>query len=292
MSKSLYNNTTNSNKIKNELSIKERSNLYKLSGLFREDKDDNYILKQACIIIADFFKYKSHINIRIRYGKYKYCKDSNNFIETKWKLEKSFQTIYQNKGMVEVFYTKEFPPADKGSFSTIEINYLKKATTLLKSYINNLEASQEIDSQIWEGNNSEPHQQERLKELACISIIEDRIKAKKSIDITLQEICYEIRKTMQYSDYIVARILFNNKVYSAPKEFADTTIFYTVWTLREAFSSNNANGVIVVYSIKEMSKKNSSPFSKEEKRIVKKIASIVQNYISDYKRPLDILKTK
>ena len=292
MSKSIHKNSNRNKDERNDLLIKERSNLYKLSGLLQENKDENYILVKACMVIAEFFKYNNHINIRIKYEKYKYCKDCNNFIETKWKLERSFETIYQNKGIVEAYYTKEFPSADEGLFFNTEISYLKKATTLIASYINNLEAGLEIDGRIPEQSSFLPKQKERLKELACISNIEDIIKAKKSIDIALQEICYEIRKMMQYSDYIVTRILFNDKVYSAPKEFADTTILYTVWTLREAFSTTNGNGVIVVYSIKEMSRKNSSPFSQEERIIVKKIAGIVKNYINDYKKPLVTLKTK
>lgn len=290
MSKSFY-YYSNEN-VRSENFINERSNLYKLSGLLRENKDGKYILEQACVIMAEFFKYNSHVNIRIRYGKYKYCKDCNNFIETKWKVKKSFQTIYQNKGVVEVYHTKEFPAADKGSFSNAEISYLKKATALITSYINSLEAGLEIDVLIPEQNNLMPQQKERLKELACISNIEDIVKAKKAIDITLQEICYEIRKTMQYSDYTVTRILFNDKIYSAPKEFADTKVLYTVWTLRETFSTNNGNGIIVVYSLKEIPEKNNSPFSQEEREIVKRTAGIVKKYINDHKKPLDTLKTK
>ncbi|MEN8121290.1 MAG: DUF5752 family protein [Bacteroidota bacterium] len=292
MSKSIYKDSKDRNINKNDLSLKERSSLHNLSGLFRENKDEEYILEKACLIITNFFKHKDYVNTRIKYGKHKFCHDPKNFVLTEWKLERSFQTIYQNKGSVEVYYTKAFSTADKGPFTNVEISFLKKATTLITSYINTLEAGQEIDGRISGQNNFEPYQKERLKELACISSIENIIKAKKSIDITLQEICYEIRKTMQYSEYIVVRILFNDKVYSAPKEFADTTVFYTVWTLREAFNTDNGNGVIVVYLLKETSEKNSSPFSPEEKSIIKKIAGIFKNYINDYKSPFDILKTK
>ena len=124
---------------------RERSNLYKLSELLRESKDGKLLLELACSIIAEFFTYSNFVNIRIKYGKYRFSRDNNNFVKTKWKLERSFQTIYQNKGVVEVYYTKEFPIADKGAFFNYEINYFKKATTLITSYINKLEASLEID---------------------------------------------------------------------------------------------------------------------------------------------------
>jgi len=283
-----FNHNNNIN-LRNELSPKERSGLYKLTHLLQENKNKKYILEQTCMVLAEFFNHNKYVNIRIKYGKYKYCNDYKNFVKTKWKIEKSFQTIYQNKGVIEVFHTKEFPVADKGSFTNAEINFLKKATTLITSYFNTLETSFEIDGHKPDYDSFIVKQNERLKELACISNIEDIIKSKKSIDITLQETCYEIRKAMQYPDYTVARILFNDKVYSAPKEFANTKVLYTVWTIRETFDTKSGNGVIVVYSQKEISG-NNSPFSEEEEDIVKKVAGIIKEYIDEYKNPLDNLK--
>jgi len=285
-------NNSFSENIRNENIEKERSNLYKLSELLRENRDGKQLLEQACSIIADFFKYNSHIIIRIKYGKYRFSKDRNNFLKTKWKLKRSFQTIYQNKGSIEVFYTKKFPLADKDSFSNEEINYLKKATTLITSFINKLEASLEIDGKKIESYSFIELQNERLKELACISNIENILKEKKSIDITLQEICFKLKNIMQYPDYTVTRIILNDKVYSAPKEFSNTKILYTKWTLRETIKTKTGNAIIVIYSLKEIAERNITPFLKKDRKLVKKIAGILKPYLTNYQKPTDSLKTE
>ncbi len=291
MPKIFHNNLSNDRNVKPELSSKERSSLYKLTQLLQSNKNKKQTLEQACVVIAEFFGHEKFVNIRIKYAKYKYCNDYNNFVKTKWKFESPFQTIYQNKGMVELYRTQELQNNEKTSFKATEISFIKKATTLISSYINTLEAGLEIDGHNPEYDSFNTKQNEHLKELACISNIEDIVKAKKSIETTLQEICYEIRKSMQYSEYIVARVLFNDKVYSAPKEFSTTSLFYTKWTLRETFNTDSGNGVLVLYSIKEISN-NKNPFSFEEKEILKKIVSIVKKYILEYMQPLSRVEPK
>ncbi len=150
----------------------------------------------------------------------------------------------------------------------------------------------EVDKLTDEQINIIHQKRQRLKELACIRNVMDIVKAKKTIDSTLQEICYQIRDSMLYSDYIVVRILLNDKVYSAPKEFANSRVIPTNWTLRETFSMNNSDGVIVVYSLKENFEKGNSPFSEEENEIVNKIARIIESYIKGYKKPLDTLEVE
>ena len=42
--------------------------------------------------------------------------ESRGFVETEWELKQIFETPDGKKGLLEVFYLKEFPAADEGPF--------------------------------------------------------------------------------------------------------------------------------------------------------------------------------
>lgn len=287
-------NTTKKPELKENIKTgslsKEHASLYKLSGLLGQNKDAVYLLEQSCSVVAEYFRHQDYVNVRIKYDGNKYF--SGNFIKTAWNIERSFKTLYDKKGSIEVCHTHEFPLSDKRTFSNEEISFLKKASSLICSFINNLEASLKTGAITGGQVNLANQKRQRLKELACIRNIIDVINAKKPINSTLQEICYQLRDAMRYADYSVVRILINGKVYSAPKEFANSNIISTVWTLREAFDTNNGGGLIVVYSLKKSPENQNSPFSEEESEIVNKVAKILEEYIKDYKTPLETIESK
>jgi hypothetical protein len=292
MSKNKSKNPDSKKDAKTKQLSKEHAVLYKLSGLLGQNKEAVYLLEQSCTVIAEFFRHSDAINVRIKYDGYRYFNDARKFTKTIWKLERSFHTLFHKKGSIEVYHTREFKFSDKGTFSNEEVSFLKKASSLINSFISNLEANLKIDTITGEQIKLASQKRQRLKELACIRNITNVVNAKKTIDSTLQEICYQLRDAMLYTDYTVVRILFNDKVYSAPKEFANSKIISTVWTLRETFSTNFGDGLIVVYSLKKNSEKEGSPFSGEEAEIVNKVAKIVADYINVYKTPLESIEAK
>jgi CheY-like chemotaxis protein len=121
-------------------------------------------------------------------------------------------------------------------------------------------------------------QQERVKELACINQTTDILKEGKPIEETLQQIVLLLPAAWQYPDYTAARIKFHDKTFETP-DFQETG-----WKMIQEFNTiDNEKGNIEVYYTKEFTLENEGPFLKEERDLIRNIASLVTGYINSYK---------
>jgi hypothetical protein len=121
-------------------------------------------------------------------------------------------------------------------------------------------------------------QQERLKELGCINQSTYILKEGKPIEETLQQIVLLLPAAWQYPDYTAARIRFQNKTFETP-DFQETT-----WKMIQEFNTiDDEKGTIEVYYTKEFTLENEGPFLKEERDLIRNIASLVTGYINSYK---------
>jgi CheY-like chemotaxis protein len=266
---------------------KEYTGLYKLSKLIKEDNTKKQTLEQACAVLTEYFLPEKDVNIRIKYNGEKYCLDCSSFQKSKFKIERSFQTIYRNKAIIEVFYTGEKKSI---AFSKEEANFIKKSSVIIASYLNEIEIA--LTAQIHQKQQYKilSQQKEKFKLLSCLSNMQEIIKSQKPLSNTLQQIAFELQKSMEYPEYYIVRILYNDKVYSSPKDFPKTKLLNTKWTIKEPFETIHGTGIIAVNLLKELPDKNISIFNFDEKYLVKKAADMITKYINDYQKEENIEK--
>jgi hypothetical protein len=121
-------------------------------------------------------------------------------------------------------------------------------------------------------------QQERVKELSCINQTTYILKEGKPIEETLQQIVLLLPSAWQYPEYTEARIRFCDKTFETP-EFRETT-----WKMFQDYDTiDNEKGSIEIYYTREFSMENEGPFLKEERDLIRNIASLITGYINSYK---------
>ncbi|MCX6333467.1 MAG: pyruvate, phosphate dikinase [Bacteroidia bacterium] len=130
-------------------------------------------------------------------------------------------------------------------------------------------------------------QQERVKELSCINQTTYILKEGKPIEETLQQIVLLLPSAWQYPEYTEARIRFLDKIFETP-EFEETT-----WKMIQEFDTiDNEKGTIEIFYTHEFSVENEGPFLKEERDLIRNIASLITGYINSYKARDIILMSK
>jgi hypothetical protein len=121
-------------------------------------------------------------------------------------------------------------------------------------------------------------QQERLKELGCINQTTYILKEGKPIEETLQQIVLLLPAAWQYPDYTAARIKFLDDTFETP-EFQETT-----WKMVQEFNTiDDEKGTVEVFYTKEFTLETEGPFLKEERDLIRNIASLITGYINSYK---------
>ncbi len=121
-------------------------------------------------------------------------------------------------------------------------------------------------------------QKERLKELACINQTTYILKEGKPIDESLQQIVLLMPAAWQYPEYTSARIKYLDKTFETP-DFQETT-----WKMIQEFDTiDNDKGTIEIFYTREFSIENEGPFLKEERDLIRNIASLITGYINSYK---------
>jgi len=116
---------------------------------------------------------------------------------------------------------------------------------------------------------------ERLKELSAINQTTSIIKEGKSIEDTLQQICFILPKAWQYPEFTVARIVFDGQ------EYLSSGFRLSQWTLTQEFLTiDNRSGRIEVCYVKKFPALDEGPFLKEERHLIENIANILVGYIN------------
>ncbi len=121
-------------------------------------------------------------------------------------------------------------------------------------------------------------QQERLKELGCINQTTYILKEGKPIEETLQQVTLLLPAAWQYPEFTSARIRYQDKTCETPY-FQES-----VWKMYQEFTTiGDEKGSIEIYYTKEFSVEDEGPFLKEERDLLRNIASLLTGYINSYK---------
>lgn len=119
---------------------------------------------------------------------------------------------------------------------------------------------------------------ERLKELAAINQTTGIIKEGRSIEDTLQQICFILPRAWQYPEFTVARIIFDGQ------EYLSSGFRLSQWTMTQEFMSiDNKSGRIEICYVKKFPTIDEGPFLKEERHLIENLTHIIVGYINSEK---------
>jgi len=269
-------NITTENNLNNESIF-----LYKLAEIFDNSKNYKLNFNEASELIKQYLQYPEDAEVIIKYKSEEYPKKGFSFLKTKWNLKQSFYTYNKQKVSIEVYYLKEHKTINESSFTESEKEFILKVSKILVGYLNILEAKHEISENRKQIEKQIEDKEYKLNELATLNRVQEIIKAGKSNANTLQEVCFELHKSIRYNEFVVAKIIFEGKVYASPKEFGDSELKPSKWNFSESNYIGNKKLKIEVYYLKKIPKERTKLFLDEEKDLIKRISVILKKYLSD-----------
>ncbi len=114
--------------------LKELSAINRTTSIIKEGRTVEGTLRQISLILPDAWQFPKYTVARIKYQKNEFT--SAGFKETPWVQKQEFKTIDGEEGVIEVFYTKEFPEEFEGPFLKEEQDLIQNISNLIVGYIN------------------------------------------------------------------------------------------------------------------------------------------------------------
>ncbi|MBN2634649.1 MAG: hypothetical protein JXR61_00160 [Prolixibacteraceae bacterium] len=251
--------------LQNAERLKELKGINQTSAILNKSKTLEEAIQKIVDILPESWQYTSDTVARIKFNKREYT--SQNFRETPWMMQQTFELAGKKKGVIEIYYLKQYPNEYEGPFLKEERELLENIASLISG-----SATRTIFKKLNHENI------ERLKELKAINRTSKIIEEGKPVDETLQEICSVLPKSWQYPKFTAARIKFEGKTYSSA-EFRDTK-----WVQKESFVTiDNKKGFIEVYYLKEFQAEDEGPFLYEERNLLINISKLITGYLNNYK---------
>ncbi|MGB8490488.1 MAG: hypothetical protein WCE64_05470, partial [Bacteroidales bacterium] len=118
--------------------LKELGCINRTTYILKEGKPVEETLQQIVLFLPEAWQYPEYTVARIRYNGKTF--ESAEFQESRWKFMQEFTTIDDEKGIIEIFYTKEFEKEDEGPFLKEERNLIENIASLITGYINSYKA--------------------------------------------------------------------------------------------------------------------------------------------------------
>ncbi len=251
--------------LQNAERLKELKGINQTSAILKKAKSLEEAIRKIVDILPESWQYTSDTVVRIKYNKREYT--SRNFKETPWSMQQTFELPGKRKGLIEIFYLKQYPNEFEGPFLKEERELLENIASLISG-----SATRSIFKKLNRENI------ERLKELKAINQTSKIIEEGKPVDETLQEICSLLPKSWQYPKFTAARIKFEGKTYKS-REFRKTK-----WVQSETFVTiDNKKGFIKIYYLKEFPLEDEGPFLYEERNLLVNISKLITGYLNNYK---------
>jgi len=214
-------------------------------------------LQEICSLLPEAGQYPNYTVARVIFDGNVF--ESGGFRETPWSIRQIFETPDRKKGMLEIFYLKEFPEADEGPFLKEERSLLD----ILASIISGTYSNRSLHDLLVRNT-------ERLKELRCINQTSEILKNSTVFEESLERICTILPDAWKYPEYTVVRIRFDGK------EFVSRGFYETRWVQRQAFETpGNRKGTIEVFLLDEFPLEDEGPFLKEERDLLVNLASMI-----------------
>jgi hypothetical protein len=245
--------------------LKELKGINQTSEILKKSKNIDDALYEISMILPEAWQYPEDTVARITYKDRVFM--SKHFSESEWGIFQAFETPDNSEGLIEIYYTREFPEADEGPFLKEERNLLVNLAALISGM-----ATKDVLKTLVHQN------RERIKELNVINQTTAIIAREESVDDTLKKICSIIPDSWQYPEHTGVKIKYEGNVY-ASKSFKET-----IWVQKEGFVTiDNKNGSIEVYYQHLFPDEYEGPFLKEERQLLKNLAKLVCGYLNSFK---------
>lgn len=114
--------------------LKELACINRTTSVLKEGKPIEETLQQIVLLLPAAWQYPEYTVSRIKFMKKEF--ETSNFVETNWRIYQEFVTIDDEKGSIEVFYTREFREEDEGPFLKEERDLIQNISSLITGFIN------------------------------------------------------------------------------------------------------------------------------------------------------------
>jgi CheY-like chemotaxis protein len=118
--------------------LKELACINQTTQILKEGKSVEETLQQIVLLLPEAWQYPEFTSARIRFLDKSF--ETPDFHETSWKMLQEFNTIDEEKGVIEICYTKEFSIENEGPFLKEERDLIQNIASLITGYINSYKA--------------------------------------------------------------------------------------------------------------------------------------------------------
>jgi hypothetical protein len=245
--------------------LKELAAINQTTFIIKKNNPVPETLFEICQVLPPAWQYPEDACARIRFEEMVFT--SQDFTETEWRQQQSFETIDNQHGRIEIFYRKEFPVMDEGPFLKEERNLIVNLASLVEGFLNGVK-----------GKEGRYITGERLKELAAINQTTNILRTGVVIEEAFHQICLIIPKAWQFPDYTVCRLRYGKMEFTTPG-FRETQ-----WFQKQHFESiDNQEGSIEVYYLKAFPAAFEGPFLEEERHLIINLANLITGYLNGIK---------
>jgi len=245
--------------------LKELAALNATTAILKRGKSIQETLYEICGIIPPAWQYPEFTVARIRYDEMELT--TTEFTETPWSLKQAFECIDGLSGTIEVFYTKEFPAGDEGPFLKEERNLIMNMASLIEGFLNGVK-----------GREGRYITRERLKELSAINQTSNILRAGKTVEEALHQICMILPSAWQFPESAACRIKYG-KIEIKTQNFQETK-----WCQRQLFETiDNQVGSIEIFYLKGFPLAFEGPFLEEERYLIINLANLITGYLNGVK---------
>lgn len=214
-------------------------------------------LQEICSFLPEAWQYPEHCVARIKYGNREFI--SKPFSDTPWVQKQVFETPDNQPGSIEIFYLREFPPAEEGPFLKEERDLIENLAALISGT-----ASKQSLREVLASNT------ERLKELRGINETSMILKESKSLGDALKYICNILPEAYQYPESCTARITYEDQTFTSKGFRESSTVQQQVFD-----TPDGKKGLIEVFYLKSFPGADEGPFLKEERNLLINLASLI-----------------
>jgi hypothetical protein len=237
--------------------LKELKGINRTKDILQQEENIEISLQQICYFLPEAWQYPEHTAARILYDDKVF--KSTNFKPTPWVQKQTFETPDSKKGLIEIYYLKEFPLSDEGPFMKEERNLIDNLAALISGTVT------KKSLKLLLAQNTE-----RLKELKGINQTSQILRQSKNIEESLSIICSVLPEAWQYPEFTTARIIFEHKVFTSPN------FRKSKWIQRQEFEApGKGKGAIEIFYLKKFPKADEGPFLKEERNLLINLANLI-----------------
>jgi hypothetical protein len=118
--------------------LKELACINQTTYILKEGKPIEETLQQIVLLLPAAWQYPEYTSARIIFLNKSF--ETPDFRETTWKMIQDFNTIDDEKGLIEIFYTREFNVESEGPFLKEERDLIQNIASLITGYINSSKA--------------------------------------------------------------------------------------------------------------------------------------------------------